>query len=73
VVLCDTNGGCLPRVAAITAAARGKLNVSLGIHTHDDIRPGGGNALAALEAGATHVQGTINGTANAPGTAISPV
>jgi 2-isopropylmalate synthase len=62
VVLCDTNGGCLPReVAAITAAARGKLTARLGIHTHDDIGLGVANALAALEAGATHVQGTING------------
>ena len=43
VVLCDTNGGCLPReVAAITAAARGKLTARLGIHTHDDIGLGGG-------------------------------
>jgi 2-isopropylmalate synthase len=62
VVLCDTNGGCLPReVAAITAAARGKLAARLGIHTHDDIGLGVANALVALEAGATHVQGTING------------
>jgi 2-isopropylmalate synthase len=62
VVLCDTNGGCLPReVAAITAAARGKLTARLGIHTHDDIGLGVANALAALEVGATHVQGTMNG------------
>jgi 2-isopropylmalate synthase len=62
VVLCDTNGGCLPgEVAAITAAARGKLTARLGIHTHDDIGLGVANALVAIEAGATHVQGTING------------
>ncbi len=62
VVLCDTNGGTLPReVAAITAAARGKLTTRLGIHTHDDIGLGVANALAAVEAGATHVQGTMNG------------
>ena len=62
VVLCDTNGGTLPReVAAITAAARGMLTTSIGIHTHDDIGLGVANALAAVEAGATHVQGTING------------
>jgi 2-isopropylmalate synthase len=62
VVLCDTNGGSLPReVAAITAAARGKLTTRLGIHTHDDIGLGVANALAAVEVGATHVQGTING------------
>ena len=62
VVLCDTNGGSLSReVAAITAAAHGKLSVRLGIHTHDDIGLGVANALAALEAGATHAQGTLNG------------
>jgi len=62
VVLCDTNGGSLPReIAAITAAARGKLTARLGIHTHDDIGVGVANALAAVEAGATQVQGTMNG------------
>ncbi|MGA2028616.1 MAG: citramalate synthase [Verrucomicrobiota bacterium] len=62
VVLCDTNGGCLPNeIAAITKTALGKLNCKIGIHTHDDIGLGVANALAALETGAVHVQGTING------------
>ncbi|MGB7769337.1 MAG: citramalate synthase [Verrucomicrobiia bacterium] len=62
VVLCDTNGGCLPEeIAAITRTAIGKLNCKVGIHTHDDIGLGVANALAALEVGALHVQGTING------------
>ena len=62
VVLCDTNGGCLPgEIAAITKAAVGKLNCKVGIHTHDDIGLGVANALASLDAGAVHVQGTING------------
>ncbi len=62
VVLCDTNGGCLPHeIAAITKTARGKLNCKIGIHTHDDIGMGVANALASLDAGAVHVQGTING------------
>ena len=62
VVLCDTNGGCLPgEIAAITKVAVGKLNCKIGIHTHDDIGLGVANALAALEVGAVHVQGTING------------
>ena len=62
VVLCDTNGGCLPgEVAQITMAARRKLKCRLGIHTHDDIGLGVANALVALQAGATHAQGTING------------
>ena len=62
VVLCDTNGGCLPsEIAAITKTAIGKLNCKVGIHTHDDSGVGTANALAALDAGAVHVQGTVNG------------
>jgi 2-isopropylmalate synthase len=62
VVLCDTNGGCLPsEIAAITKTAVAKLNCKVGIHTHDDIGMGVANALASLAAGAVHVQGTING------------
>src|SRR5712671_2685996 len=62
VVLCDTNGGCLPgEIAQITSLARRRLNTHIGIHTHDDIGLGVANALAGLEAGATQVQGTING------------
>lgn len=77
VVLCDTNGGSLSsEVAAITTAARNKLTVRLGIHTHNDIGLGLSNALAAIEAGATQVQGTINGygerTGNCNLTSIIP-
>ena len=62
VVLCDSNGGRLPNeIRRVTSLARSKLNTGLGIHTHDDIGLGLANALAALEAGATQVQGTING------------
>ncbi len=62
VVLCDTNGGSLPNeVAEITRVARGKLHCRIGTHTHDDIGLGVANALVAIEAGATHVQGTVNG------------
>src|SRR3954466_12207267 len=62
VTLCDTNGGSLPAdVAALTRLVVGELRVQIGIHTHDDIGLGVANALAAVEAGATHVQGTING------------
>jgi 2-isopropylmalate synthase len=62
IALCDTNGGTLPgEIAKITGAARAALRVRLGIHTHDDAGLGVANALAALEAGASHVQGTING------------
>ena len=62
VVLCDTNGGSLPtEIATITRAAHEAVRARIGIHTHDDIGLGVANALAAIEAGATHVQGTING------------
>jgi len=62
VVLCDTNGGRLPReIAKITAFAKSKLNCPVGIHTHDDCGFGVANAIAGIEAGATQVQGTING------------
>ena len=62
VVLCDTCGGCLPGdIARVTGAARSVLSVRLGIHTHNDIGLGVANALAALEHGADHIQGTING------------
>ena len=62
VVLCDTNGGALPQeVSAITEVVHGRLTTRLGIHTHNDIGLGVANALAAVLAGATHAQGTING------------
>jgi 2-isopropylmalate synthase len=78
VVLCDTNGGCLPaEIAAITRTAFGRLTCKLGIHTHDDSGVGVANALAALEAGAVHVQGTINGygerTGNCNLTSVIPL
>ncbi len=64
VVLCDTNGGTLPHeVGEITAAviAAGIPGESLGIHTHDDTGNAVANTLAALDAGARQVQGTLNG------------
>jgi 2-isopropylmalate synthase len=62
VVLCDTNGGSIPaEIAEITRDGRARLGIRVGIHTHDDIGLGVANALAAVDAGATHVQGTFNG------------
>jgi 2-isopropylmalate synthase len=62
IVLCDTNGGCLPGdISRITSLARGKLSTPIGIHTHNDCGFGVANAIAGIEAGATQVQGTING------------
>jgi 2-isopropylmalate synthase len=62
IVLCDTNGGCLPQeITDIVAGARKKLTCRLGIHTHNDTGVGVANALAGIQAGATQVQGTVNG------------
>ncbi len=63
LTLCDTNGSSLPgQVAEATAAVRAELpGVALGIHTHDDAGCGVANSLVAVEAGATLVQGTVNG------------
>lgn len=62
VVLCDTNGGSLPwEIEAIFTAVAAELGVPVGIHTHDDGGCGVANTLAAVRAGAVHVQGTING------------
>lgn len=64
VVLCDTNGGTLPgEVRAITEAviAAGVPGDHLGIHTHNDTEHAVANSLAAVDAGARQVQGTLNG------------
>ena len=62
VVLCDTNGGSLPaEISRITTTAFKNLTARLGIHTHNDIGMGLANAVAALDAGAVQVQGTVNG------------
>jgi len=78
VTLCDTNGGSLPsEVTELTRYARTHLKVPLGIHTHDDIGLGVANALASIDAGATHVQGTLNGygerTGNCNLTSVMPI
>ncbi|HWY89514.1 MAG TPA: citramalate synthase [Solirubrobacteraceae bacterium] len=71
VVLCDTNGGSLPLdVREAVAAVREQVpDVALGIHTHDDTGCGVANTLVAVEAGATQVQGTINGIGERTGNA----
>jgi 2-isopropylmalate synthase len=71
VVLCDTNGGSLPgHVHDTVAAVRAALpELALGIHTHDDSGCGVANALVAVQAGATQVQGTINGIGERTGNA----
>ncbi|TDA66965.1 MAG: citramalate synthase [Clostridia bacterium] len=62
VVLCDTNGGCLPQeISAIVSQVHEVMVVPLGIHTHNDGALAVANSLAAVAAGVTQVQGTING------------
>ncbi len=62
IVMCDTNGGSLPEeVATITQEAAAKAACPLGIHTHNDCELAVANSLASIDAGAVHVQGTING------------
>jgi 2-isopropylmalate synthase len=62
LVLCDTNGGALPDfVAATVRAVRARGTTPIGIHTHNDGALAVANAMAAVEAGATQAQGTING------------
>jgi 2-isopropylmalate synthase len=65
ITLCDTNGGTLPHdIATVVAAVAVGLEpsgVRIGIHCHDDAGCGVACSLAAVEQGATHVQGTMNG------------
>jgi len=64
VVLCDTNGGTLPaEIGAVTRAVieAGVPGERLGIHTHDDTGNAVAGSLAAIDAGARQVQGTLNG------------
>lgn len=62
LVLCDTNGGTLPRqIHRIISEVKELVHLPLGIHAHDDSGLGVANSLEAVEAGSTMVQGTING------------
>jgi 2-isopropylmalate synthase len=62
VVLCDTNGGSVPaEITEAVTAVRKLTRVPLGIHAHNDSELAVANSLAAVRAGVTQVQGTING------------
>jgi 2-isopropylmalate synthase len=63
LVLCDTNGGALPEQVfeIVQQVGRTFSGATLGIHTHNDGDCATANTLAAVRAGARHVQGTING------------
>ncbi|MDN3295383.1 citramalate synthase [Streptomyces ficellus] len=62
VVLCDTNGGCLPdEVRAVVADTIAMTGAPIGIHCHDDTGCAVANTMAAIDAGAVHAQGTAHG------------
>ena len=62
VVLCDTNGGCFPEeIAETVKAAVSNVDITVGIHCHNDSGCAVANTLAAVKAGAAQVQGTFIG------------
>ncbi len=62
LVLCDTNGGTLPdQLAAVVADVVASTSIGIGIHCHNDAGVAVANSLAAVGAGATQVQGCVNG------------
>jgi len=71
LVLCDTNGGSMPsEISAITEQVCSHIDdIPIGIHAHNDSGVATANSIAAIEAGARHVQGTINGIGERTGNA----
>ncbi len=69
VVLCDTNGGMLPPWVGEIVTEAAATGVQLGIHAHNDTGCAVANTLAAVDAGAMHVQGTVNGYGERTGNA----
>ena len=70
IVLCDTNGGTLPvDIFATVSTVTNAMEVDIGIHCHNDSDVAVANTLAAVQAGASHVQGTINGYGERSGNA----
>ncbi len=62
IILCDTNGGMLTcELADVVLQVKPRINVSLGIHCHNDSEMAVANSVAAVMAGCDHIQGTING------------
>jgi 2-isopropylmalate synthase len=62
ISLCDTNGGSMPEeIAALVKEAIAATSVPVGIHVHNDCELAVANSLAAVDAGAVQVQGTLNG------------
>ncbi|QIK67027.1 citramalate synthase [Nocardioides sp. HDW12B] len=70
VALCDTNGGMLPAwVSDVVQDVLESTGAKVGIHCHNDTGCAVANSLAAVDAGATHVQGTLNGYGERTGNA----
>jgi len=70
IVLCDTNGGSLPHeVFDITENTIKHIEIPIGIHAHNDGGVAVANSIAAVQAGATHIQGTMNGVGERCGNA----
>jgi len=76
VVLCDTNGGCLfDEITEITREVKQHLDekyqgkVELGVHCHNDTGCATANTIAAVQQGAGHIQGTVNGIGERAGNA----
>ncbi len=70
IVLCDTNGGSFPdEITSITHEVRKRIHVRIGIHCHNDGGLAVANTIAAVEAGACHVQGTYLGFGERSGNA----
>jgi 2-isopropylmalate synthase len=70
VVLCDTNGGALPGdVAPVIEKVSARIDVTLGVHFHNDSDCAVANSLTALAAGAHQVQGCVNGYGERTGNA----
>ncbi len=70
LVLCDTNGGSLTfEIEEIVREVKSSFSLPIGIHAHNDSELAVANSLAAVNSGATHVQGTINGVGERCGNA----
>ncbi len=70
IALCDTNGGMLPaQVADVVRDVIDASSARVGIHCHNDTGCAVANTMAAVDAGATHVQGTVNGYGERTGNA----
>lgn len=70
ITLCDTNGGTLPHeIKSAIDEVKKSISKPIGIHTHNDSDLAVANSLAAIESGAVHVQGTINGVGERCGNA----